>query len=71
MRPLSTSEVLSLPAVVDLLTAARALGVGRTTAYVMARSGEFPCRVFKVGDHYRVPTADLRRVLALDDTPTV
>lgn len=70
MRPLTAAEVLGLPAVVDIQTAARALGFSRTTAYALARAGEFPCRVFKIGDHYRVPTADLLRILGLAaDTP--
>jgi hypothetical protein len=41
-RPMTTEEVLTLPAVVDLLTAARALGIGRTAAYTLARRGESP-----------------------------
>ncbi|WP_273944690.1 helix-turn-helix domain-containing protein [Kutzneria chonburiensis] len=47
------------------MTAARALGLGRTTAYALARDGAFPCRVMRVGAVYRVPTADLLAVLGL------
>jgi len=64
--PLTISEALALPTVVDLLTAARALGLGRTTAYALARDGAFPCRVVRVGAVYRVPTAELLAVLGLD-----
>jgi len=63
--PLTISEALALPAVVDLVTAARALGLGRTTAYALAQDGAFPCRVVRVGAVYRVPTADLLAVLGL------
>lgn len=59
-------EVAGLPVVVDLLTAARVLGVGRTTAYALARAGEFPCPIIKVGGGYRVPTVGLLRLLGVD-----
>ncbi|MGB6455526.1 MAG: helix-turn-helix domain-containing protein [Streptosporangiaceae bacterium] len=45
------------------MTAARILGVGRTKAYELARCGEFPCLVIRVGDLYRVSTADLLRLV--------
>jgi excisionase family DNA binding protein len=45
------------------MTAARLLGIGRTKAYELARHGEFPCLVIRVGDLYRVSTADLLRLL--------
>jgi Helix-turn-helix domain len=66
--PLTISEALALPAVVDPLTAARALGLGRTTAYALARDGAFPCRIVRVGAVYRVPTAELLAVLGLEPT---
>ncbi|WP_410675329.1 helix-turn-helix domain-containing protein [Amycolatopsis sp. cmx-4-68] len=63
---MTTADVEALPAVVDLMTAAQALRIGRTTAYALAREGEFPCPVLRVGGEYRVPTAGLLRVLGLD-----
>ena len=63
--PMTTEQVRGLPAVIDLMTAARALGIGRTTAYTLARTGGFPCRVITVGSGYRIPTADLLTVLGL------
>lgn len=63
---MSRSELLCLPVAVDLPTAARALGLGRSTAYELARRREFPCRVLQVGSSYRVATADLLRVLGID-----
>ncbi|MBO0917505.1 helix-turn-helix domain-containing protein [Streptomyces laculatispora] len=62
-RPLTRTEVLALPAVVDIETAARAFGLGRTTAYALAKSGDFPCQVIRAGRAYRAITADLLRVL--------
>ncbi|MEU6098015.1 DNA-binding protein [Streptomyces sp. NPDC047079] len=63
--PMTTQELLELPATVDLVTAGRAFGVGRTTAYSLARNGEFPCRVIRAGKAYRAVTADLLRVLQI------
>lgn len=65
---MSLSELMSMPVTVDISTAARALGLGRSTAYELARRNEFPCRLLHVGSSYRVPTADLLRVLGLDFT---
>lgn len=41
---LSVADVQQLPAVVDLVTAGRTLGLGRTKTYQLARTGQFPCR---------------------------
>lgn len=60
---LTRSELLALPASIDIVTAGRAFGVGRTTAYALARSGDFPCQVIRAGRAYRAVTADLLRVL--------
>jgi hypothetical protein len=63
---MTLAELLVLPVTVDIGTAARALGLGRSTGYELARRHEFPCRVLHVGSSYRVPTADLLRVLGID-----
>lgn len=64
---MSRQELLALPVSVDLVTAGRALGMGRTVAYELARQGEFPVRVLRLGNKYRVPTADLLDVLGIRD----
>ncbi|WP_395108363.1 helix-turn-helix domain-containing protein [Actinomadura sp. SCN-SB] len=51
---------------VDLVTAGRVLGLGRTKTYQLARAGEFPCRIIRVGKSYLVPTAELLALLGLD-----
>jgi excisionase family DNA binding protein len=58
-------ELLALPATVDLVTAARALGIGRTMAYQLARAGELPVPVLRLGARYRVPTAALLGALGV------
>ena len=68
MYSMSISELRQLPAIVDLVTAARALGLGRTKAYELARRGEFPCHLFRIGDTYRVPTAALLKLLEVPET---
>lgn len=62
---LRLGELSDLPASVSLLEAARALGIGRTSAYNLARLGQFPCPLIKVGALYRVPTAGLLQLLGL------
>ena len=64
--PLTINEVMRLPATVDLPTAARALGFGRSKAYALVRSGGFPCRVLHAGETYRVPTAEILALLGID-----
>ncbi|ONH25236.1 hypothetical protein [Pseudofrankia asymbiotica] len=67
---LTREELLALPAVIDLQTAARAFGMGRTKAYDLARAGEFPCRVLRINNIYHVPTAELLRVLGVSEDST-
>ncbi|MFI7461853.1 helix-turn-helix domain-containing protein [Nonomuraea sp. NPDC049646] len=68
-KALTTEQLLALPAAVDLVTAGLAWGLGRTTAHELARRGEFPCAVRRVGNQYRVPKADLLRSLGLHPAP--
>ena len=64
-RPLTLEEIAGLPAVTDLVTAGRALGLGRTKAYDLARAGQFPCPVIRAGKDWLVPTAGLLALLGL------
>jgi excisionase family DNA binding protein len=61
-----TVDLRALPPTIDVETAADILGIGRTLAYQLAKTGEFPCRIIKAGRRYRVPTAELRRVLGAE-----
>lgn len=62
---MTDDELRRLPVVVDLPTAAIALGIGRTTAYEMVRTGRWPTPVLRLGYRIRVPTAALRELLGL------
>lgn len=64
--PMSRRDLMDLPAAIDLDTAGRALGLGRTKAHAMARAGEFPVPVLRLGRAYRVASADIQRLLGLD-----
>ncbi len=64
MKPVTISQLRS-STTVDLMTAARALGLGRTKAYELARRDEFPCRVIRIGDTYRIPTPGLLELLGV------
>ncbi|MEV0281784.1 DNA-binding protein [Streptomyces sp. NPDC050610] len=59
-------ELLALPATVNVVTAARALGIGRDKAYGLLRGGVFPVRTLQLGDTVRVPTAGLWKVLGVE-----
>jgi predicted DNA-binding transcriptional regulator AlpA len=64
--PVTIDELLRLPVVIDLPTAARILGIGRTVAYEMAREGTFPTPVLRIGSkNIRVPTAPLLDLLGV------
>lgn len=67
VRGMTHDELMALPVAVDLVTAGQAYGMGRTLAYDLAKRGEFPCRVLRVGNCYRVTRADLLRGLGETD----
>ncbi|AXG82729.1 integrase [Streptomyces paludis] len=62
---MARDELMGLPAAIDLDTANRALAIGRSTGYALARRGEYPVKVLRLGNAYRVVTADLHRVLGV------
>lgn len=68
MEPMTHEELAALPTTTTIETAARALGLGRTRAYQLAREGRFPCKVIRIGTTYRVVTADLQRLVAGADS---
>ncbi|HUC27889.1 MAG TPA: DNA-binding protein [Streptosporangiaceae bacterium] len=65
VRGMTLAEVMMLPAVTDLISAGKALGMGRTRSYELARAGTFPCRVMRAGRTYQVPTAGLLTLLGI------
>jgi hypothetical protein len=65
---MSENELLALPVAVDLVTAGRAFGIGRTRAFELARTGEFPCRVLRVGQKFRVPRTAIFEALGIESS---
>jgi hypothetical protein len=65
MSAMDESELLSLPLTVDIETAGRAIGIGRSKSYQLAAAGDFPVRVLQVGRRYRVVRADLLELLGI------
>jgi hypothetical protein len=71
---MSPQELLAQPVSVDLVTAGRAFGLGRSKSYELARAGEFPCKVIPIGRRadgtavkYRVPRSALLDALGIED----
>jgi hypothetical protein len=62
----STEAVERLGLATDVVTAAKILGIGRTTAYALARANRFPVKVIRVGRRYVVSVADLLAVMGVD-----
>ncbi|WP_082526868.1 hypothetical protein [Kitasatospora sp. MBT63] len=63
---MTADELLALPVAIDLDTANRALGIGRSTGYGLAKSGEYPVTVLRLGSAYRVVTSELLKLLGME-----
>lgn len=56
---LSEEQVRTLPPVVDVQTAATVLGIGRTAAYELIRTNNWPTPVVRLGKLIRIPSGPL------------
>ena len=56
---MTVEQMRNLPPVVDVLTAAAILGIGRTAAYELIRIGQWPTPILRLGKLIRVPSAHL------------
>ncbi|MEU4626655.1 helix-turn-helix domain-containing protein [Actinoplanes sp. NPDC023801] len=61
----SPAGIRALGPVTDVPTAAAIFGIGRSTAYVLLKIGEFPIPVIQIGSRYRVPVAAILAALHL------
>jgi len=59
-------QLLALPAVLDVPTAAGALGLSKTAAYELIRCGGWPTPVFRLGKLIRIPTEPLLELLGIE-----
>lgn len=65
--PWSAEQIQALGVTTDIVTAGAVLGIGRTTAYRLARTDQFPVPVLRVGNQYIVPVAHLLTAVGLRD----
>jgi hypothetical protein len=65
-RVWTAAEVRQLGVATDVETAGSVLGIGRTTAYALARADAFPVPVLKVGRRYIVAVEGLLAALGAD-----
>lgn len=68
---MTTVDTAHLPPVIDLVTAASILGVGRTAAYELVRSDRWPTPVIRVGKLIRIPSAPLLELVGLQTTTSI
>jgi len=66
-RVWTVAEVRRLGVATDVETAGSVLGIGRTTAYALARADVFPVPVLRVGRRYVVAVEGLLAVLGAND----
>jgi len=55
-------DLTALPPLVDVPTAASVLGIGRTLAYELVKTGQWPTTVVRMGKLIRIPSAALLRL---------
>lgn len=66
---MTAAELRALPVAFDLGTANRALCLSRTTGYDMAKRGEYPVPLLRLGTQYRARRADLLTLLGVAEAP--
>lgn len=64
-RVWAAAEVRELGVATDVETAASVLGIGRTTAYALVRTHDFPVPVLRVGKRYVVAVEGLLTALGV------
>lgn len=64
----TAGDVLAWPVTVDVPTAGSCFGLGRDASYDLARTGEFPVPVLKLGRSLRVTRSALLSALGMDAT---
>ncbi len=65
-QPWSVEQIRALGVTTDIVTAGAVLGIGRTSAYRLARTGAFPVPVLKVGNRYVVAVAHLLKAIGIE-----
>jgi len=63
---MNADDLIDLPAVVNLRTAADVLGIGHSSAYELVRTGQWPTPVLRLGRLIRIPTAPLLSLVGIE-----
>jgi hypothetical protein len=66
-RAWTPDAIRGLGMTTDVETAALILGIGRTLAYELVRTGEFPVRLIRLRRRVLVPVSDLLKLLGISD----
>ena len=61
--PPTLDEIRQWGATCDIPTAGSAFGFGRNKSYDLAKAGDFPVRILKIGASYRVVTSEIVALL--------
>jgi hypothetical protein len=61
-------RIRALGAITDLPTAGAVFGLGRAMSYELARTGQFPVPIIRVGSRFKVPVAGILTTLGLPAT---
>ena len=69
IKGLSREEILALDAAVDIPTAGKCFGMGRSKAYELARTDKFPVPVLPLGATFCVTRASILAKLNIEDVP--
>lgn len=59
-------DLEELPPLLDVPTAATVLGIGRSLAYQLVQTDQWPTPVLRIGRLIKIPTAPLRRLIDAD-----
>ncbi|MEU8331590.1 helix-turn-helix domain-containing protein [Micromonospora sp. NPDC049751] len=64
-NPWTVEAVRALGLTTDVETAGAILGIGRSKAYALAKRGQFPARLLRVGRSYVVPVPGILELLGV------
>ncbi|MFI5843897.1 DNA-binding protein [Catenuloplanes sp. NPDC051500] len=65
-RVWTIDAVRELGSTTDVATAGAIFGIGRSKSYQLAKSGEFPVHLLRIGRRYRVPVPSILDLLGAD-----
>lgn len=70
-KGLTPDEIRALPAAVPIPKAGECFGLGKSTSYELAHSGQFPVPVLPLGKGFRVTRASILAKLGIEDPASI